>query len=202
MTIAYKLGNALYLNITNKCPCDCTFCLRNTGEGVNHGESLWLEHEPTLEEVFAVLSEIDFKQYQEVVFCGYGEPTERLDILLKCARFLKENQSLPIRLNTNGLSDLINSKKTALLLAEHIDCISISLNAPDAASYNALCAPTFGEGSFEAIIQFAEDCKECVQLDCSLKDVILSVVGNALDDEAMKKCQDLCDALGIPLRVR
>lgn len=194
MTIAYELGNALYLNITNKCPCDCVFCIRNTGEGVNYGESLWLKHEPAIDEIMKILSETDYSQYREVVFCGYGEPTERLEVLLECAKFLK--QHLYVRLNTNGLSDLINGKKTAPLLANYIDCVSISLNAPDADIYNRLCSPIFGDGSFEAMIQFTKDCKECIT------QVMMSVMGSALNKEELERCRALCDLLDVPLRVR
>lgn len=194
MTIAYRLGNALYLNITNKCPCNCRFCIRDSQEGVNPGESLWLPHEPSLTEILDALSEINFKEYSEIVFCGYGEPTERLDVLLECARAFEG--CLPVRVNTNGLSDLINGKKTAPLLAEHVNAVHISLNAPDADSYNDVCRPVFGEGSFEALIQFAKDCRECIP------EVKLTVVRHTLDDESVEKCRRLCEDLDIPLRVR
>jgi len=197
MTIAYSLGSALYLNLTNRCPCDCVFCLRNTGEGVNPGESLWLDHDPSAEEVMTALEAVDFEQYSEVVFCGYGEPTERLDVLLECAAYLKKTQKLPIRLNTNGLSDLINKKKTAPLLAEYMDIISISLNAPDEESYISMCAPVFGKGSFDALLQFAKDCKKFPAVK-----VNLSVVAHTINKDTLARCQALCDSLDIPLRRR
>ena len=205
MTIVYELGNALYINITNACPCDCTFCLRNAADSVNPDQSLWLEREPTVAEVQEALSQVltqeNSDKYQEIVFCGYGEPTMRLNVLLETGRFLKDfqkqkKQNRPIRLNTNGLSDLINKKETANLLSESIDHISISLNAPNANDYNVMCAPMFGEGSFEAIIKFAEDCKNCI------RETTLSVVGHALDKNAIQECQALCDSLGIPMRIR
>lgn len=196
MTITYKLYEALYINLTNKCPCDCIFCIRNKNEHRDSNESLWLEREPSLEEVISALDQEDYKQYKEVVFCGYGEPTERLDVLLEAARFLKKKQALPVRLNTNGLSDLINGKKTAILLAECIDHISISLNAPDAATYNALCLPSFGEGAYEALIQFTKDCKQLISR------VTLSVVAGTMDEEKLQKCRVLCASMDIPLRER
>jgi len=199
MTIAYQIGDSLYLNITNQCPCDCIFCIRNETDGINPGQSLWLDHEPTVAEIKAALSAVDFEAYQEIVFCGYGEPTSRLDVLLDIARFLKETQKLPIRLNTNGLSDLINrscGQKTAPLLAKYIDMISISLNAPDSLYYRDLCNPSFGEASYEAMLQFARDCK------AHFSHVTLSVLENALDKEAMESCRAICDAMDIPLRLR
>ena len=195
MTIAYELGSSLYLNITNKCPLHCSFCLRNSSDGMNYGESLWLPYEPSLEEIMEVLSNINYKLYREVVFCGYGEPTERFEILLECASFLK-SKNIPVRLNTNGLSDLINGKKTSNLLAGLVDSISISLNAPDADTYNKLCDPTFGDGAYEAMLEFAKDCKDFIP------EVVLSVVGHSLDNTAIEKCREICDLLDIPLRVR
>ena len=196
MTIVYRLGGALYLNITNKCPCNCRFCIRNNAEGINPGESLWLEREPEPEEVINALAGEDIQEYSEIVFCGYGEPTERLSLLLDTARYLKEQKYSPIRLNTNGLSDLINGKKTAPLLAKYIDSISISLNAPDAASYYALCAPVFGEGAFDAMIQFAKECRELIP------EVKLSIVDINMDEETVKACRKLAASLDIPLRLR
>jgi len=209
MTIAYDFGDALYLNITNRCPCDCNFCLRREGEGVNSGQSLWLDHEPSLDEIKQALDAVDYNRYTEVVFCGYGEPCERLDILLSTAQYIKDKTTLPIRLNTNGLSDLINkdlvekaeknstndASSTAKLLAKCIDRISISLNAPDAETYNALCHPDF-EDSFNALIAFAKECKH------EFKEVTLSVVAHSLDKEAVERCRALCSELGLPLRLR
>jgi len=194
MTIAYELEDSLYLNITNECPCSCTFCIRGQTDGVNPGESLWLDHEPSLEEILAAIKPLDFKKYKEVVFCGYGEPTSRLDILLDCARVLKEKK-LPIRLNTNGLSDLVNKKETVPLLAGLIDTVSISLNAPDAKSYNELCVPIYPQ-AYQAILNFAEECKK--QID----KVIFSVYAPALDEESIEKCQTICNSMDIPLRLR
>jgi len=184
----------VYLNITNICPCNCKFCLRNEGDGINPNESLWLEHEPTLEEIISELEKLDFTKYKEAVFCGYGEPTERLDIMLKVATFLKSH--LPIRLNTNGLSDLINKDKTAHKLKGLIDRVSISLNAPNAKLYNSLCLPMFDATAFDAVIQFAKDCKE------HIADVVMSVVGSTLTEQDIAECTELCKSLDISLRIR
>ena len=79
MTITYEVGGNLYLNITNRCPCACTFCIRTLCDGAYGSDPLWLEHEPSQEEIFAALEQRDLSRYREVVFCGFGEPTERLD---------------------------------------------------------------------------------------------------------------------------
>ena len=114
MTITYQVKNGIYVNMTNRCPCACTFCLRNNGDSIYGSDSLWLEREPSVAEICDSLSGWDLSRYEEVVFCGYGEPTERLDDLLTVAAFLKkESLGVRIRINTNGLSDLIWGEPTA-----------------------------------------------------------------------------------------
>jgi len=167
---------------------------------MNPGESLWLDHDPSYEEIIAELKLLDFSKYKEIVFCGYGEPTCRLDMLLETARFLKSHQDRPIRLNTNGLGDLVygndkNDESIAPLMNGLIDSISISLNAPDAESYNALCQPKY-KGAYEALLKFAKDCKKYIP------SVTLSVVAHTLDDEAIEKCRKISDSMDIPLRLR
>lgn len=194
-TILYRCGSKLYLNITNRCPCNCRFCIRNNGDGVNENESLWLEHEPSFDELKCAINNIELNQFDEVVFCGYGEPTEKLDILIETARFIKEKSNIPIRINTNGLSDLINNKKTAALLAAYVDIISISLNAPTKEEYNELCDPIFGEASFDAMLSFALDCKKYIT-------TVYFTIVDVLDDGKIDKCKKLCEELGIQLRIR
>ncbi|MBR3289295.1 MAG: TatD family nuclease-associated radical SAM protein, partial [Clostridia bacterium] len=159
--ILYTFEGHLYLNITNRCPCDCVFCIRQNGDGVGSAETLWHRHDPSTDEVMAALRSFDFSPYTEAVFCGYGEPTMALDTLLAAARYLKEI-GLNVRLNTNGLSDLINGKPTAALFEGLVDAVSISLNAPSAARYNEVTRPSFGERAFEAMLSFAQDCKRYI----------------------------------------
>lgn len=194
-TIFYTIGDTLYVNLTNRCPCRCDFCVRTHGDGVGDADSLWLAHEPSLEEALEALKPYDLAAFREVVFCGYGEPMIRLEVLCGLCRYLREHSSLPIRINTNGLADLIHKKPTAAYLKGLVDTVSISLNAPTAADYEALCHPSFGERAFEAILQFAKDCKQTVP------EVILSVV-DVIPPEQIEACQKIADGLGIPLRVR
>ena len=109
MTILYELGANLYVNITNRCPCRCTFCIRQKSDGVGSGANLWLEHEPDFDEVIQAFEQKELSRYQAVVFCGYGEPLERIDLLIAVCKYLKEKDpDSVIRVNTNGLSDLIH----------------------------------------------------------------------------------------------
>ena len=183
------------MNITNKCPCSCIFCIRSNGDGLGSAESLWLKKDPTLEEIKAEIDAFDFSPYSEVVFCGYGEPTQALDNLIETARYLKEKHGLKIRLNSNGLSDLVNGKPTAHLLEGVVDSISISLNAPDAESYHRVARSKFGMDAFPALIKFAEDCKKYIpQVKFTVVDIITK--------DEIERCQKLADEMGIALRVR
>ncbi len=198
MTITYQVKNAIYVNLTNRCPCACTFCLRQNGPGVYGSGSLWLEREPTQDEVDASLDEWDFSRYREVVFCGYGEPTERLDVLLASAARLKRREGAPrIRVNTNGLSDLVNGFNTAPLFAGKVDCVSISLNTDDPAEYLAVCRPKFGEAAYPAMLAFARAAAVAVP------EVVMTVVDDPVTDAAKReRCRVLAESLGARLRVR
>ena len=130
--ILYRVGENLYVNLTNRCPCACSFCLRRTTERVGASDSLWLKEEPDLDTVKAeFLKKGDISGYNEIVFCGFGEPTERLDLLLEVADFVKSTYKKPVRLNTNGLGDLINGRPVAPELRGRVDTVSIRLNTPD-----------------------------------------------------------------------
>ncbi|MGN1480887.1 TIGR04100 family radical SAM protein [Porcipelethomonas sp.] len=195
MTIVYEVGKNLYVNITNKCPCSCTFCIRKNGDGAYGSDSLWLEHEPSVQEVTDALEKHDYKKYDEIVFCGYGEPTQRLDTLLKTAEFIKKNNGPSVRINTNGLSDLIHNEPTAQKLQGVVDIVSISLNAGTKEEYLKVTRPSFGECSYEAMKKFASDCKKYVPK------VIFTVV-DVIGEKEIEAARQTADELGIPLRVR
>ncbi len=198
MTITYKVKNGIYVNMTNRCPCACTFCLRQNGPGVYGSDSLWLEREPTVEEVCESLSGWELEYFDEVVFCGYGEPTERLDELLEVARWLKrEHPTVPVRLNTNGLADLLSGAPTAHRLQGLVDVVSISLNTPDPEEYLSLVRPRFGARSWQAMLDYARDCVGYVPK------VVMTVVGEPVTSaEEQERCRALCESLGVTLRVR
>ena len=162
MTITYPVKNGIYVNMTNRCPCACTFCLRHNGEGVYGSDSLWLEREPTVQEICQSIDTWDLTQYSEVVFCGYGEPTERLDDLLKVASYIRSKSDIKIRINTNGLADLIWNEKTAPKLKGLIDTVSVSLNATNKEDYLKVVRPKFGIDSYDAMLKFTKDCTEYV----------------------------------------
>jgi TatD family-associated radical SAM protein len=165
------------------------------GDGVGSADSLWLESEPSAREVLRELGRWSFDDYGELVFCGYGEPFCALDVMLDVCRALRAGGGPKIRINTNGLGDLINGKPTARLLSGLADSVSISLNAPDARRYEELCAPEYGESAFPAILRFAEECKKYV------REVTFTVV-DVIPSGEIGSCGALASKLGIPLRVR
>ena len=196
MTITYTYGNSLYVNITNRCSNHCSFCVRTQADGF-YADSLWLEREPTREEILSDILAKDPTAYDAIVFCGYGEPTERLDDMLFVCRELKTRfPSVTIRLNTNGQADLIAGRNTAPDFAGAFDIISISLNAATPAGYQAICRSRYGEEAFSALLTFAGNVKNFVP------SVIFSVVRGTIPDDELTNCQAIADACGVPLRIR
>ena len=196
MTILYEVHNGLYVNMTNKCPCACTFCLRQDRDEMNHSGSLWLEREPTIDEIKAEFDKFDMSKYSELVFCGFGEPTERLTDVIEIAKFAKEKFGIATRINTNGLSDLIWKRNTAPDFEGAIDIVSISLNTPNKQKYFELTRNKFGIDSFDAMLNFAKNVKQYV------KDVVMTTVSTTLTPEEEEQCADICKKLGVTYRIR
>jgi len=196
MTITYEGGSSLYINMTNRCPCACTFCLRQNKDHVFDCDSLWLEREPTVKEVCESIDTRELSKYGEAVFCGYGEPTERLYDLLRVAEYIKSKSDIKIRINTNGLSDLIWNESTAPKLKGLIDSVSISLNATNKEDYLKVVRPRFGIESFDAMLKFAKDCTAYVP------SVILTVVDVVTTKEEQILSQKIAESVGAVLRIR
>ena len=186
----------IYVNLTNRCNCSCVFCLRSLKK-MDAENSLWLKEEPTVSEVKSELSQVPWDLASELVFCGFGEPTLRLEALVDILRYAKENQpAIPTRLNTNGLAELEYGRVIAPDFAGLLDTVSISLNAASAERYLALTRAKYGIASYEAMLSFAEHCKPYVP------NVVLTIVEKVEDAEEIKKCQAICDKRGLKLRVR
>ena len=196
--VFYEYGGGLYANITNKCPDRCEFCIRYMVDSLGGADSLWLKREPTMEEILGLLDQWDLSKFEELVFCGYGEPTERLPELIETAEYARSKApGLKIRLNTNGLSDLINGRDTLPELSSVLDRISISLNAKGPEEYLALCHPRFGIGAFEAMLDFTRRAKECIP------DVTMSVVSGSIPYQDIEPCRRIAEEeIGVKFRVR
>ena len=193
MAITYRVGAGLYINMTNRCQNDCEFCIRKISDSVGDAGSLWLEKEPSRDELLSDIHERDLTMFSEIVFCGYGEPTERLDDLLWLCKQIKKEDSPIIRVNTNGQASLIAGYDTAPLFSDLVDKLSISLNAAGADEYHKLCKPSFGLETYQGILDFAKRVKQHVP------DVVLSVVGGTTDIDA---CRQVAGEIGLPFKIR
>lgn len=193
-TYVYELDGKLYINLTNKCSNGCEFCVRNE-RTTYYGHHLWIRHgDPSAEAVIAALNEKDLDAYKELVFCGFGEPTYKMQEMLAVAEFAHE-KGLKTRLNTNGQGNLINKHDITAEFKGKIDFVNVSLNAPDAESYQKICHSMFRLDAFPALVEFAKSCaKNGVPCRFSVVDCI--------GEEAVAACKRLADAAKIPLYVR
>lgn len=196
MEILYRVHNGLYVNLTNRCSAACTFCLRQTMDHVGESSSLWLEREPTAEEVIAEFKKWDLDAFSEIVFCGFGEPTCALDVLLSVASWLKTVTDKPIRVNTNGHGSLIAGRDISGELAKCVDTVSVSLNHPDPEQYQALVRSRFGKAAFDGMLSFAESC-----VRAGLH-VILTTVDTTITHEEEARCAEICRRIGATYRIR
>ncbi len=199
LTITYEYEGALYLNLTNRCDCRCVFCLRNNGNpGSIYADDLWLEREPTYDEALSDLLSRNLASYREIVFCGFGEPTYRIDDILKLSEKLKESvKNLPpIRINTNGHGNLISGRDITPELKGKIDALSISLNAPEALKYTAMTNPDCGEKAFGAMLDFTKSASKYVP------DVYMTIVDKYMTPDEIEGSRALAESLGAKLRIR
>lgn len=194
MNIVYHYQGKLYVNITNRCTNRCKFCIRFTPSGVDNID-LWLEHEPSYEEIVKALMDSDYKSYPEIVICGYGEPLMRFDTVMRVCRFIKNNSGVKIRINTNGHANYVAKRDVTPEMAGLVDTVSISLNAKNAREYNDICLCEFGEDGFYEMLDFAKKAKKYVH------HVVLSVV-DVLPAEDIESCRKIAEDCGVEYRVR
>lgn len=187
-TFVYKFGADQYINLTNRCTNDCDFCIRRGGDGIS-GYDLWLNEEPTSEMVLEQLTKPG-----DIVFCGYGEPTCALQVLLEVAGAAKA-EGRHVRLNTNGHGSEYNGANIAPLLASCVDTVSISLNMPDAESYDRICHSIYGCRAFDIMLQFGE---QCITAGIATIFSVVDIIG----DENVEKCKKIAEQLGAQFRVR
>lgn len=193
--ITYRIRRSLYVNVTNECSNSCTFCPRAQGHYVVKGHNLLLDHAPSAEEIMAGIEAESERRpkYKEIVFCGFGEPTLRLDVMLQVGRALKA-KGIKTRLNTNGQGSLINGRDIVKDIAGAIDEVSISLNATDADAYGRLCRPDEGTKAWQAMMDFAGRCVE------EGIDTVMTVVGvQGLD---IARAQSIAESKGARFKVR
>lgn len=194
MNIAYEYQNGLYVNVTNRCTNKCEFCIRFTPSGVDNID-LWLEHEPSAEEIINALEEKNYKKFKEVIFCGYGEPLMRFDVVMEVCEYIKKNSDVKVRINTNGHANHCAGRDVTSEMKGLVDVVSISLNASNAKEYQRICKCDFGEDGFWEMLDFAKKAKEYVP------EVVLSVV-DIIGEEEIEKCRKVAKDTGVVYRVR
>ena len=186
----------LYVNLTNRCNNDCPFCLREK-KVMTAENSLWLEREPTVDEVKKELDAAPLDIVTEIVFCGFGEPTIRLAELLELLKYVKKiRPQIPTRLNTNGLGNLEHGRNIEHEFENILDTASISLNAATAERYLQITRSKFGLQAYSAMLDFAENMKNFVP------HVILTIVDKVTPPEEILQCKKICAERGLKLRVR
>jgi len=188
--IAYRIRDSLYLNVTNRCTNGCTFCIRQKTDFIK-GHNLRLDREPDFDEVVSAIG--DPAKYKEVVFCGYGEPLLRLELVKQIAAWLKQRKAW-VRLNTNGQGDLIAGRNVVPELKGLIDEVSVSLNAADDRTYQGICRSRYGDAAFAGIKRFVA---ECARAGIKTSVTVLEMPGISIAE-----CGDLARELGATLRVR
>ncbi|MFA5675518.1 MAG: TatD family nuclease-associated radical SAM protein [Christensenellales bacterium] len=190
-TYIYMLGEAVYINLTNRCTNDCIFCVRNEHDGVG-GYNLRLTKEPEANDIISALEKLP--NVEKAVFCGLGEPTMRINALIAAAKYLK-SRGAHIRLNTNGQGSACAGEDIVPKLAGLIDVISISLNASSAKEYQRMCQSAFGDLAYSHMLEFA---KSCVAHGI---DTVMSVV-DIIGEEEVEKCREIARRTGARFRVR
>lgn len=191
-TYVYTLGKSAYINLTNACSNNCEFCIRNYKDGLLD-YNLWLTKEPSVDEIKALLG--DVTQYDEVVFCGYGEPTYRIDELSEIGRYVK-SFGTKVRLNTNGHATWIHGDSAIDKLVGAVDILSISLNEATSEAYDKICHPIF-EGAFDSMLDFTAKCAKTG----AFSDIRMSVM-DIIGSENIDKCKEIAERVGAKLFVR
>jgi TatD DNase family protein len=187
--IAYQIRDSLYLNITNRCTNACSFCVKFRSDFVK-GHRLRLSHEPTEEEIKGEIG--DPSRFQEVVFCGYGEPLQRLAVVKNIARWVKERGGR-VRINTNGQANLIHKRDILPELKGIVDRISVSLDAQDEETYDKICRPAM-KNAYAEVLRFIRQAREYIP------DVQATVV--ELEGVDVEKCRKIAAELGAAFRIR
>lgn len=195
-TTVYWLDNALYLNITNKCSNACFFCFKHYKRGIG-GFNLKLTEEPSVAQITAELSDVlHMRSWDGIVFCGFGEPTERLDVLLMVARWIRGHYGRPvqIRVNTNGHGYRLNPGRdvAAELKTAGVDKVSVSLNAGDKETYMEICKPSFAD-AYEVVLDFICRAKKVLEVEATVV---------RMPEVDVSKAMAVAEKLGVKFRVR
>ncbi len=191
-SIVYKIRRSLYINLTNECTLSCTFCGKKRSYFVK-GHYLKLEREPSVEEVLSEIKCYSRDSFDEVVFCGYGEPLLRLDKVKEIGRELKST-GIKTRIDTDGLANLVYRRNIVPELSGMIDCVSVSLNAPDEETYAKICPSPYGREAWRHACEFVKECTKFIP------EVIITAV--SLPSISYEDMDKLAKTLGVKFRIR
>ncbi len=190
--IAYPIRNNLYLNITDRCTLECQFCPKHTEQGpVVHDFDLTLDHRPQTEEIINAIGNPG--DYDEIVFCGFGEPTLRFKVLLEVARWIKEHGGR-VRVNTDGLANLVNKRDILPEMQGLVDSLSVSMNAQNPEIYAQHCQPAL-PGSWEAMLDFTEEAPKYIPQ-------VTATAIDGLEGVDIEACEKLAKERGVTFRRR
>ncbi len=190
--IAYPIRNSLYLNITDRCTLECRFCPKHTTQGpVVHDYDLSLDHRPEVEEITAAIG--DPSRYEEIVFCGFGEPTLRFKVLLEVARWIKQHGG-KVRVNTDGLANLVNKRNVLPEMQGLVDSLSVSLNAQNEEVYARHCQPAL-PGSWQALLDFLTEAPKYIPK-------VTATAIDGLEGVDIQACEKLAADRGVAFRRR
>lgn len=190
-SLAYSIGNNLYLNVTDRCTLRCAFCPKHSAQPQVRGYDLSLKSRPELRELAAAVG--DPRAYREVVFCGFGEPTLRLKLVLQLSDYIRSRHGR-VRINTDGLANLVHKRNILPRLAGRVDALSVSMNAHDEAVYNRHCRPQLG-GSYQAMLAFLEEAPRHVA-------EVTATAIEGLEEVDIDACRRLAQARGVRFRRR
>lgn len=194
-SVVYWLDNSLYLNITNECSNDCYFCIRKFWNGVG-GFNLTLESDPSTDQIIKELQKhIHRRMWEEVVFCGFGEPLSKLDTVLEVTRWIRRHTVLSVRVDTNGHGFLLNPERNVVeeLRKAGVSRLSVSLNAHDSHTYRAVCKPRF-DNAFQNVLDFIRKAKEV--------GIEVEVTAVQIPEINIRKMREMVNMLGVKFRLR
>lgn len=190
-TLSYTIGDRLYLNITDRCTLSCAFCPKHRGSHRVRGYELTLDHRPSTDEIIEAID--NPASYREVVFCGFGEPTLRLDTLKTVARYVRK-QNGRVRINTDGLANRVHKRNVLPEITDCVDAVSVSMNAQDEPTYARHCRPALA-GSFAAMFDFLRLAPRYIP------DVTASAI-DGLEGVDIDACATLARSAGVRFRRR
>ena len=190
-TISYRIRDSLYLSINDRCTLECTFCPKTLGSTKVHEYDLKIDYRPSVNEIIKAID--DPKKYAQIVFCGYGEPTLRLKVVLEVANWLKQKGAI-VRINTDGLANLVHKRNVLPEMEGLIDELSVSLNAQNQKIYDLHCQPQLNN-SYQAMLDF-------LKLSTNYNIKVTATAIDGLQGVNIAQCKNIASKIGVNFKAR